>query len=152
MNFRARLFWIISRIAHRLYGWFPIFGTIRGSVAIIRRNGGFVAIERNDGYGLCFPGGIAGFHEDPEKTVRREVREETGLTPITAELKFQFTHDRPFPTKTFVFEATAEGALQSSWEGAARVVSLEELAQRVVGQQRQVVDYLLLQSKEKPQG
>lgn len=145
MTLRSRAFWVVYRTACRLYAWFPIFGTIRGSVAIIRRDFGFVVIERNDGYGLGFPGGIAGFHEPPEMTVRREVREETGLRLLTAEYKFHFTHPRPFPTETHVFEATAEGEIRSSWEGTARIATLAELDEHVVPQQRQIVEYLLSQ-------
>ena len=145
---RARLFWIVSRVAHAVYRRFPIFGTIRGSVAIIRRDGGYVVIERNDGFGLGFPGGIALFHEDPEKTVRREVAEETGLTISTADYKFNYRNQQPFPTLTHVFEATCSGELRSSWEGTARVVHMAELQQRVVSQQQPVIDYLLLHSAQ----
>ncbi len=143
MTLRSRLFWLVYHTSCKLYTWFPIFGRIRGSVAIIRRESGFLVIERNDGHGLGFPGGIAAFRENPEKTVRREVREETGLRLLTAEFKFHFIHPEPFPTETYVFEATAEGELRSSWEGTARIASLAELQTRVVPQQRQVVDYLL---------
>lgn len=139
------LFWIVSRLGHAFYSRFPIFGTIRGSIAIIRRDGGYVAIERNDGFGLCMPGGIIARRETPEATLRREVREETGLTVQNAELKFEYTNSQPFPTLTHVFEATAEGELHGSWEGTPKVVSLAELRQHIVSQQRQVVDYLLTQ-------
>lgn len=142
-SFRSRLFWIYSRLAHGLYRRFPIFGEIRGAVAVIRRDGGFVVIERNDGFGLGFPGGIASFRENPEDTVRREVHEETGLTITSAEHKFRFHADEPFPNLTDVFEATAEGEFRSSWEGTVRVSSLEELQQRVVSQQRRIIEYLL---------
>jgi len=142
-SFRSRLFWVISRTAQFLYQHFPVFGALRGSVAIIRRDGGYIAIERNDGLGLGFPGGIARFRETPEKTVRREVLEETGLNITTAAYQFDFRNPKPLPTHTYVFEATAEGELRSSWEGTARIVDLPELQRRIVSPQRQVVDYLL---------
>lgn len=142
-SFRSRLFWLYSRTANGLYALFPIFGTIRGAVAIIRRDGGFVVIERSDGFGLGFPGGIAHFREKPEDTVRREVREETGLTITHAEHKFNFIADKPYPNQTDVFEATAEGELRSSWEGTVRVATLDELQQRIVIQQRRIIEYLL---------
>ena len=142
MTLRSRVFWVVYRTACKLYTWFPIFGRLRGSVAIIRRDNRIVVIERNDGYGLGFPGGLAGFRESPEAAVRREVREETGLTVLTVEFKFHFVHPHPFPAETYVFEATAEGDLRSSWEGTARIVSLAELEERVVPQQRKIVEYL----------
>lgn len=142
-SFRSRLFWLYSRIAHGLYRRFPVFGEIRGAVAVIRRDGGFVVIERNDGFGLGFPGGIAHFRELPEDTVRREVHEETGLTVTGAEHKFRFHAAEPFPNLTDVFEATAEGEFRNSWEGRVLVASLDELQHRVVAQQRRIVEYLL---------
>ena len=130
-------------MAHSLYRRFPIFGEIRGAVAVIRRSGGFVVIERNDGFGLGFPGGIARFRERPEDTVRREVLEETGLIITHASHMFRFHAADPFPNVTDVFEASAEGDLRSSWEGTVRVASLDELQQRVVTQQRRILEYLL---------
>jgi len=144
----SRPFWIISRTAQFLYGLFPIFGALRGAVAIIRRDGGYVVVERNDG--LAFPGGMARFHEDPEKTVRREVLEETGLTITTADFKFDFRNQKPLRTHTFVFEATVEGELRSSWEGTVRIVGLSELQERVTRPQRRVVEHLLTSASTKP--
>lgn len=149
-SFRSRLFWFISRTAHVLYHYFPVFGRIRGSIAIIRRDGGFVVIERNDGFGLGFPGGIARFHENPEVTVRREVAEETGLKILSVDYKFNFNCQSPFPTLTHVFEATADGQLRGSWEGTPQVVSFEELQRRIVPQQRQVISYLLSRAQQQP--
>jgi len=142
-SFRSRLFWLYSRTANGLYALFPIFGTIRGAVAIIRRDGGFVVIERSDGFGLGFPGGISHFREKPEDTVRREVHEETGLTITRAQHKFNFYAPKPYPNQTDVFEASAEGVLRSSWEGTARVATLDELQQRIVIQQRPIIEYLI---------
>ena len=101
-------------------------------------------VERNDGRGIGFPGGMARFHEPPELTVRREVLEETGLTLSTAELKFKFETTQPIPCITHVFEATAAKAeLRSSWEGTPRILSIAEFQQRVLPQQQRVVEYLL---------
>ncbi|HUN89763.1 MAG TPA: NUDIX hydrolase [Terriglobales bacterium] len=142
MTLRSRAFFVISRIAYFLYSRFPVFGTLKGAVAIIRRDGGFVVTERGDGTGLGFPGGFAGFGENLEKTVRREVREETGLNLLTAEYKFDFFHPRPVPNQTYVFEATADGELRGSWEGAARVVPMAELERHIAPQQRRILEYL----------
>jgi 8-oxo-dGTP pyrophosphatase MutT (NUDIX family) len=144
-SLRARLFWLISHVAHGLYSRFPIFGPIRGSVAILRRDGGFVVIDRNDGYGLGFPGGIARFGEPPENTVRREVMEETGLKISNPTYQFDYVVPVPFPNHTYVFEAGFDGELRNSWEGSARVATLTELQERIVPQQRRIVEHLIAQ-------
>jgi len=110
---------------------------------MLHQDGGFVVIERNDGYGLGFPGGVARWGEPPEKTVYREVLEETGLRISKATYKFDYVVPVPFPNHTYVFEASFDGELRSSWEGSARMATLEELQERIVPQQRRVVEYLL---------
>ena len=142
MSLRSRAFFVFSRVVYAVYARFPVFGTVRGAIAIIRRDGGFVVTERADGYGLGFPGGIAGFRENLESTVRREVKEETGLRLLSAEFKFEFFYPRPIPNQTFVYEVTAEGDLRGSWEGAARVVTMTELEQHIAPQHRPVLEYL----------
>lgn len=140
---RARVFWLISRTAIYLYRRFPIFGPIPGSIAIIRRPDGFLVVQRNDGYGLGFPGGIVHPWETAEQALRREVREETGLEVLNAELKFEFRNTVLYPTRTTVFEATlAEGPCRSSWEGRIAVVSFDELNRNIMPSQRPVVDFL----------
>jgi 8-oxo-dGTP pyrophosphatase MutT (NUDIX family) len=137
------MYWLISRFAHAAYSTFPMFGAIRGSVGIIRRDGGFLVIARNDGFGLCFPGGIASFREPPESTVRREVTEETGLSVIDAKLLFDFRQQKPIPVHTYVFELTTEGEVQGSWEGKPTLVNLDELQRGIVPEQRPVVEHLI---------
>jgi len=139
---RARLFWFISRTAIFLYRHFPIFGPIPGSVALIRRGAGFLVIQRNDGYGLGLPGGVARPFESAEKALLREVFEETGLTVTSAELKLVFETSLLYPTRTSVFEATVEGEPRGSWEGRVVSVSLEELEHGIMKTQMPVVDYL----------
>lgn len=78
-NLRRRLFWIVARTCLALYRRFPLFGTLRASIAIIQRNQQLLVIQRNDGRGLSLPGGIASWKEAEEETLRREVQEETGL-------------------------------------------------------------------------
>jgi len=136
------LFWFVSRVAHAFYSRFPIFGTLRGAVAILEQDGKFLVIERSDGFGLCFPGGTSHFKETPEETIRREVTEETGLLLSSLEFKFDFRHPKPFPTHTYVFEARGEGELRGSWEGKPRAATINELKQRVIQQQQPVVEYL----------
>jgi 8-oxo-dGTP pyrophosphatase MutT (NUDIX family) len=145
VSFKRQLFWLLSRVARQIYACVPIFGTIRGAVAIIRRDGGYVVIERSDGYGLSFPGGISWPWEKPEQTLRREVAEETGLQITTVADNFHFRHSNPFPTSTYVFQVTATGEVRSSWEGVVRVVTLDELKTGVMSQQQPVVDYIASQ-------
>ena len=142
-SLRARFFWLISRAAHAFYTRFPVLGVIRGAVCLIRRDGGYLVIERNDGLGLGLPGGIMRRNEAPEETLRREVREETGLAVETATLVLTFELKKPFPVHTFVFEVSAQGDLRESWEGVPTVVSLEDLQQRIVAPQRPIIDFLL---------
>jgi 8-oxo-dGTP pyrophosphatase MutT (NUDIX family) len=113
-----------------------------GAVAIIRRNGGFLVIDRNDGHGLSLPGGMAHLHEEPLGTLRREVEEETGLNVSSATLLFNYRDDSIFPAQIFVFEADAVGELHGSWEGEPVVASLDDLRQRIIRSQRRVVQWL----------
>ncbi|MDE3088568.1 MAG: NUDIX hydrolase [Chloroflexota bacterium] len=46
--------------------------------AIIERNGSILFIDRSDGLGLSFPGGIVKWNETCKAAARREVHEETG--------------------------------------------------------------------------
>jgi 8-oxo-dGTP pyrophosphatase MutT (NUDIX family) len=141
-RFGSRIFWMVSRLARITYTTFPIFGRIRGSVGIIRLDSAYVAIERSDGFGLSFPGGISWPWEKPETTLRREIGEETGLQVADAVCILHFQHQQPFPTLTYVFEVQAQGELRSSWEGTVRVVGFNELKERVIAQQQPVVEYI----------
>jgi 8-oxo-dGTP pyrophosphatase MutT (NUDIX family) len=139
---RARLFWVISRVAVSMYRRFPIFGRLRGTVAIIQRESKYVIVKRSDGYGTCFPGGLLWPWESEEAAIRREVLEETGLTVRGLEFKFRFQSYVLYPTSTTVFVADAEGSLQSSWEGSVGLASLEDLDRLIMPTQRAVVEYL----------
>lgn len=137
-----RLFWLISRAASLAYRYFPVFGPLRGAVAIIRKDGGFIAVRRNDGYGICFPGGLSRPWEANEITLRREVHEETGLQVTRADFKFSFKTFLVYPTLTCVFEAEAVGELKNSWEGTVTVLTLDELDRSIMPTQRAIVTYL----------
>jgi len=58
-NLRRCLFWIVARTYLVLYCRFPLFGTLRASIAIIQCGQQFLIIQRNDGCGLSLPGGLA---------------------------------------------------------------------------------------------
>src|SRR5689334_11774342 len=58
-HFKRIAFWLWSRMATAIYRRLPVFGRLRGSNAIIESRGRFLLLRRNDGLGLCFPGGLA---------------------------------------------------------------------------------------------
>ena len=139
---RQRLFWLISRSAIFLYSKFTLFGRIRGAVVIIRRADGFVAVDRSDGLGLCFPGGNARPWESEEAAVRREAREEAGIALRSLQFKFRFESSVFYPVTTSVFEGEGEGRSAGSWEGKVLIATLDELNGRIIPSQRPIVDYL----------
>ncbi len=141
-SLKRRLFWIVARTCFALYRLFPLFGSLRASVGIIRRDHTFLLIQRNDGRGFSLPGGIAGRKEAEIETLRREVLEETGLTVIGEELKMRYHSTADVPCDISVFEAEASGELKGSWEGSPRWMTLPELEPRLLESQRPVLDLL----------
>ena len=141
-SLKRRLFWIVARTCFTLYRLFPLFGSLRASVGIIRRDRTFLLIQRNDGRGFSLPGGISGRNEAEIDTLRREVQEETGLTVTSEELKMRYHSTADVPCDISVFEAEASGELKGSWEGSPRWMTLPELEPRLLESQRPVLDLL----------
>lgn len=141
-DLKRRLFFIVARTCFTLYGWFPLFGTLRASLGIIRRNGKFLVIHRNDGRGLCLPGGLSAWREAEEDTLRREVQEETGLSVTGNKLLMRYHCTVDFPADIAVFEVQATGEVKDSWEGSPRWMALEELETGFVESQRRVIEVL----------
>lgn len=141
-HLKRRLFWIVARTCFKLYRWFPLFGTLRASIGIIRRGQNFLVIQRNDGRGLSLPGGIAGWKEAEEKTLRREVLEETGLSVTSEELRLRYRSTADVPCNISVFEVEASGELKDSWEGSPRWMTSAEFAPRLLESQRPVLELL----------
>ncbi len=139
---KRRLFWIIARTCFKLYRWFPLFGLLRASIGIIRQGESFLVIQRNDGRGLSLPGGIAGWKETEEETLRREVTEETGLNVTSQELRMRYESRADVPCTISVFEVEASGELKNSWEGAPRWITVTELDRQLLGSQRPVFELL----------
>lgn len=136
---KKRLFWVIARTCFALYRLLPVFGSLRASIAIIRRGDRFLVMHRNDGRGLSLPGGFAGFREPEEETLRREVREETGLRVVTYSLKTRYHSNADVPCNISVFIVEAEGKLKESWEGTPHWMSLPELEPRLIRSQKPVL-------------
>ena len=136
-------YWIWSRSATSVYRRFPIFGRLRGSNAIIESDGRFLVIRRNDGLGLCFPGGLAARKESILDALHREVLEETGLVLTEAKECFSFESDLRLPSTTTVFTATAEGTPRGSWEGIPVWLTLAEIDQeKILAPHVEIVNYL----------
>ncbi len=136
------LFWIVSRLAFAVYQRFPIFGPLRCTVGVIRRGPDYLVIDRADGRGYGLPGGILRRREAEEEGLKREIKEETGLSVTRAEFIFRCPIAEPIAASIAVFRVAAEGQLRGSWEGEPRWVTIEELSARVTKSQRPIVEQL----------
>jgi ADP-ribose pyrophosphatase YjhB (NUDIX family) len=153
-EFKRRLFWIVARTCFVLYRWFPLFGKLRAALGIVQRDGQFLIIHRNDGRGFCLPGGICGWRESAEDTLRREIQEETGLMVMERELKLSYFSDADVPCNISVFAVQADGELKNSWEGSAHWMTLAEFEPRLLLSQQPVLEILRQMSAnaDAPQG
>ena len=140
---QRRIFGVIARTCFFLYGHFPFLGTLDASIAIIGRDGLLLVVNRADGRGLCFPGGLALRKEDLLETLRREVLEETGLKIEAAEWRLKYFSNYDILCNTNVYEVVVSGEERGSWEGLLEWVTLEELQQRLMVPQRPVLEYLV---------
>jgi len=139
---KRRLFWIVARVCFTLYRAFPIFGSLRASIAIIHRSGKFLVIHRNDGRGVSLPGGITGWREEEERSLQREVKEETGLNVTNAELRTRYHSTADVPCTISVFEAEVAGEMKGSWEGSPAWMTVNELQPQLVESQWPVLEWM----------
>jgi len=139
VSWRSRLFGMFSRICVAAYRRFPVFGYLRGAIAVVPHADGYLMIERADGLGLCFPGGLVHPWESPESALRREIQEETGMTAQTVENWFDYRDRQLYPTHIFVFHAKASGQIRGSFEGDTVIANLAQMEARVLTNQQQVV-------------
>jgi len=137
-----KLFWLASRTGLAVYSRFPVFGPLKAAVGVMRREDTLLVIERNDGRGLSFPGGIQLPWEKPEQALVREAREETGLEVTNLVFKLRYYSSAEVPVNLTVFEMEAEGQLRSSWEGMPCWLPLSEVRQRLIASQRPVLESL----------
>src|SRR5215831_3995270 len=133
------LFRVIARTAIATYSRVPIFGYLRASVAVLRKDDLILVIDRNDGRGFSFPGGLAHPGETAEQTMRREVEEETGLKIEKSSFLFEYRSTSDIPCVVSVFEIEASGPLAESWEGAPRLLSGTEIKPRLLPSQTEVL-------------
>jgi 8-oxo-dGTP pyrophosphatase MutT (NUDIX family) len=145
-RFKRSLFFALSRTCVAVYSRAPIFGPLRASVCVIRKGELVLVIERSDGRGLSFPGGLTMPFETAERAMVREVQEETGLRIEKSRLLFEYqtaagTSD--IPCILSVFEAECSGEIIASWEGSPRWHRLSEIRSQLLPSQKQIVDRLL---------
>lgn len=133
---------MISRTAIAIYPRVPIFGRLRAAVAVLRKGDLILMIERADGRGFSFPGGLAFPWEPFEKAMQREVKEETGLQTGNHRFLFEYKANADIPCRVAVFEAEATGELSQSWEGAPHWRSLDEIRASIMPSQLKIVERL----------
>jgi 8-oxo-dGTP pyrophosphatase MutT (NUDIX family) len=137
------LFFILSRTYVAVYSRLPILGYLRASVAVIRDGELVLVIERSDGRGLSFPGGLSWPWETAERAMVREVLEETGLRIEKSSLLCEYKSSADVPCALSVFTAEAAGALADSWEGSPRWLPLTQIRPQLLPSQQPIVDRLL---------
>lgn len=140
---RRRMFWIVSRISFALYKRFPVFGTLRASVGVIQQGERYLVIHRNDGRGFSLPGGLATPWEAEEKTLKREIAQETGLEVTACERLWQYRSAAEIPCDITVFRVRATGQERGSWEGDPKWVTMPEMRAGMVASQLPIADKLL---------
>jgi 8-oxo-dGTP diphosphatase len=137
------LFAVLSRTGVAVYTRVPIFGHLRASVAVIRDGELVLVVERSDGRGLSFPGGLAWPWETAEQAMVREVLEETGLRIGKSSLLCEYKTSADAPCVLSVFEAQASGELADSWEGSPRWLPATQIRSQLLPSQKPIVDRLL---------
>lgn len=143
---KKNLFWIVSRGALWCYRHAPVFGPLRASLGIIRDSSRVLIIDRNDGRGLSFPGGLALPWESDQEALTREIHEETGLRCENWELAFRYESRADVPSRVAVFSVRASGELCGSWEGTPRWIEIAALGDDVLRSQKYIVEQLLAPS------
>ena len=142
MSFSASVFRLCSRVFVAVYSRAPVLGDLRSSIALIRRGDQYLLQRRSDGLGWAFPGGTAYFWESPEQTLRREIREETGLSIISFRELFQYRDATFVPSRIAVFEVEAAGEPRGSWEGEVAWMSIHPAPEPFFAAQQAVLRFL----------
>jgi 8-oxo-dGTP pyrophosphatase MutT (NUDIX family) len=137
---KRALFAVLSQTGLAIYSRAPIFGSLRAAIAVIRKGPLVLIIDRSDGRGFSFPGGLAWPWETAEQTMRREVLEETGLHVEKWTLLFEHRTSADVPCVLTVFEAEASGELTDSWEGSPRWLPMSDIPSFLLPSQKEIVD------------
>jgi len=137
-------FWLVSRPLIVLYRFCPLIRPARGSICILQAGDLFLMIDRNDGLGLCFPGGSARHDESDEDAMKREVFEETGLRVTRAWQLYRYQCDVFYPHTTTVFKGETAGELTKSWEGTPVWLRLADMKGRIFPPHQRVLLRLML--------
>lgn len=102
-----------------------------------------LVIDRSDGRGLSFPGGLAMPWEPAEDAMKREVAEETGLRVKHSVQLFEYFNSADIPVVITAFAVEADGDPQGSWEGSPLWLPLTEIQPRLLPSQKEIPDRLL---------
>jgi ADP-ribose pyrophosphatase YjhB (NUDIX family) len=138
-------FRLASRLFVALYGRFPLLGELRSAAGIVREGENYIMVERSDGRGRCFPGGMAFWGESEESSLRREVREETGLQVLQCQYLWTYHNRHYLPSSVAVYQVETTGAVRGSWEGAVVRVPAGELEHNLFPIHAPILEYLRAQ-------
>lgn len=101
-----------------------------------------LVIDRSDGRGLSFPGGLAMPWETAENAMKREVSEETGLRVKHSVQLFEYSSSADIPVVITVFAVEADGDPKDSWEGSPLWLPLGGIRTRLLPSQQEIPDRL----------
>lgn len=102
-----------------------------------------LVIDRSDGRGLSFPGGLAMPWETAENAMKREVAEETGLRVKRSLQLFEYCSSADVPVVITAFAVEADGDPKDSWEGSAVWLPLTDIRHRLLPSQKEIPERLL---------
>jgi 8-oxo-dGTP pyrophosphatase MutT (NUDIX family) len=139
-----KLFWLLARCGIFVYSRFPLFGPLNAAIGIMHQGDAYLAIDRNDGRGVSFPGGLQRPWESPAQALIREVREETGLNVTRYCFKLRYYSSADIPVHVSVYEIEARGQLQASWEGKPCWLRADELRGCLLKNQWKVLELIVL--------
>ena len=74
--------------------------------------------------------------------MRREVREETGLSVTRVEFQMKYHSSAEIPVDISVFRTEATGELKGSWEGSPRWMTVEEIEAQLIKSQRPLLELM----------
>lgn len=114
---------------------------------------GIVLVERKfEPKGMALPGGLAEYGESLEECVKREAKEETGLTINIIKQLHTYSNpkrDKRFHSISTVFLATGRGKLKAGDDAkGVKVYSLKEIPKRLCFDHRKILKDSLKEIKK----